>query len=93
MQRYLPFWAANALQRLLLVLVALLAIAIAIAVAKIIPRLLSVRHSNRLYRRYRDWLPIEPTLRSRPLSAAVHSAQPSTQRCRYRGRAGAARPD
>ena len=47
LQRYLPYWAANALQRLLLVLVPLLAIAI--PVVKIIPQLLSFRQSNRLY--------------------------------------------
>ncbi len=72
LQRYLPYWAANALQRLLLVLVPLLAIAI--PVVKIIPQLLSFRQSNRLYRRYRDLLSIESTLRSRPLSAVDTAA-------------------
>ena len=68
LQRYLPYWAANALQRLLLVLVPLLAIAI--PVVKAIPQLLEYRESNRLYRRYRDLLAIETTLRSQPMGIA-----------------------
>ena len=72
LQRYLPYWAANALQRLLLVLVPLLAIAI--PVVKTIPQLMDYRESNRLYRRYRDLLAIESNLRAQPLSTADTSA-------------------
>ena len=72
LQRYLPYWAANALQRLLLVMVPLLAIAI--PVVKTIPQLLDYRQSSRLYRRYRDLLAIESTLRGQPLGAADVSA-------------------
>ena len=68
LQRYLPYWAANALQRLLLILVPLLAIAI--PVVKTIPQLIDYRESNRLYKRYRDLLDIELKLRSDPHGGA-----------------------
>lgn len=68
LQRYLPYWAANALQRLLLILVPLLAVAI--PVFKTIPQLMDYRESNRLYKRYRDLLDIELTLRSNPHDGA-----------------------
>jgi TRAP-type uncharacterized transport system substrate-binding protein len=63
LQRYLPYWAANALQRWLLILVPMLAIAI--PVIKAIPQLLDFRESSRLYRRYRELLEIESALRSK----------------------------
>jgi hypothetical protein len=66
LQRYLPYWAANALQRLLLVLVPLLAIAI--PVLKAIPGLLNFKEKNRLYRRYGVLLSLERDLRARQLS-------------------------
>ena len=67
LQRYLPYWAANALQRLLLILLPLLAIAI--PVLKTIPGLLAFKDKNRLYRRYEKLLKIERDIRSRQLSA------------------------
>jgi TRAP-type uncharacterized transport system substrate-binding protein len=68
LQRYLPYWAANALQRLLLILVPLLAIAIPII--KAIPSLLNFKEKNRLYRRYGVLLGLERDLRARQLSEA-----------------------
>jgi TRAP transporter TAXI family solute receptor len=68
LQRYLPYWAANALQRLLLILLPLLAIAI--PVLKTIPGLLAFKDKSRLYRRYEKLLKIERNLRSRQLDAA-----------------------
>jgi TRAP-type uncharacterized transport system substrate-binding protein len=67
LQRYLPYWAANALQRLLLILVPLLAIAI--PVIKTIPGLFNFKNKNRLYRRYDKLLKMERDIRSRQLSA------------------------
>jgi TRAP-type uncharacterized transport system substrate-binding protein len=67
LQRYLPYWAANALQRLLLILLPLLAIAI--PVLRTIPGLLAFKDRSRLYRRYERLLKIERNLRSRQFSA------------------------
>jgi TRAP-type uncharacterized transport system substrate-binding protein len=67
LQRYLPYWAANALQRLLLVLVPL--IAIAIPVFRIVPRLFEFKEKNRLYRRYAVLLDMERDITSRSLNA------------------------
>jgi TRAP-type uncharacterized transport system substrate-binding protein len=67
LQRYLPYWAANALQRLIIVLVPLLAIAI--PVLKAIPSLLEFKERNRLYRRYATLLELETNIRARQLSA------------------------
>ena len=66
LQRYLPYWAANALQRLLLILVPLLAIAI--PVLKTIPDLLDFKTKSRLYRRYEKLLKMERDIRSRQLN-------------------------
>jgi TRAP-type uncharacterized transport system substrate-binding protein len=68
LQRYLPYWAANALQRLLLILIPLLAIAI--PVLKTIPDLLDFMDKSRLYRRYEILLKMERDIRSRQLSAS-----------------------
>lgn len=68
LQRYLPYWAANALQRLILILVPLLAIAI--PVLKTIPSLLDFKEKNRLYRRYGVLLDLERDLRARQLNEA-----------------------
>lgn len=67
LQRYLPYWAANALQRLLLVLVPL--IAIAIPVFRVVPRLFEFKEKNRLYRRYAVLLDMERDITSRTLNA------------------------
>ncbi len=66
LQRYMPFWLANALQRLLLILIPLAAIGI--PVIKLIPELLQFREKNRLYRHYGQLLNMETDIRSRQLS-------------------------
>jgi TRAP transporter TAXI family solute receptor len=66
LQRYMPFWLANALQRLLLILIPLAAIGI--PVIKLIPGLLQFKEKNRLYRRYGQLLKMEADIRSRQLS-------------------------
>jgi TRAP transporter TAXI family solute receptor len=68
LQRYLPFWLANALQRLLLILIPLAAIGI--PVIKLIPELLQFKEKNRLYHRYGQLLKMEADIRSRQLSQA-----------------------
>jgi len=67
LQRYLPYWAANALQRLLLVLLPL--VAIAIPVFRIVPRLFEFKEKNRLYRRYGALLEMERDIGTRRLDA------------------------
>ncbi len=68
LQRYLPYWAANALQRLLIIVIPLLAIAI--PVIKAIPGLFNFKEKNRLYRRYGVLLGLERDLGTRQLNAA-----------------------
>lgn len=67
LQRYLPFWLANFVQRLILILIPLLAVAI--PVLKTIPSLLDFKEKNRLYRRYAVLLDMERDLRTRQLTA------------------------
>jgi TRAP transporter TAXI family solute receptor len=66
LQRYLPFWLANALQRLLLILIPLAAIGI--PVIKLIPGLLQFKEKTRLYRRYGQLLKMETDIRARQLN-------------------------
>jgi TRAP-type uncharacterized transport system substrate-binding protein len=66
LQRYLPYWAANALARLLLVLVPLLAIAI--PVVKILPKLWDYKEERRLFKRYGMLLALEREIAARQLS-------------------------
>jgi TRAP transporter TAXI family solute receptor len=72
LQRYMPFWLANALQRLLLILIPLAAIGI--PVIRLIPGLLQFKEKNRLYRRYGQLLKMEADIRSRQLSLAEITA-------------------
>jgi TRAP transporter TAXI family solute receptor len=66
LQRYMPFWLANALQRLLLILIPLAAIGI--PVIKLVPDILQFKEKNRLYHRYEQLLKMETDIRSRQLS-------------------------
>ncbi len=66
LQRYLPFWLANALQRLLLILIPLAAVGI--PVIKLFPALLQFREKNRLYRHYAQLLQLESSIKTRQLS-------------------------
>ena len=67
LQRYMPYWVANALQRFLLVLVPLLAIAIPLF--RIIPLLYAFKEKSRLNRRYGQLLEMEREIASRTLTA------------------------
>ncbi len=68
LQRYMPFWLANALQRLLLILIPLAAVGI--PVIKFIPEILQFKEKNRLYSRYAKLLKIETEIRARQLNLA-----------------------
>jgi TRAP-type uncharacterized transport system substrate-binding protein len=67
LQKYLPYWAANALQRLLLILIPL--IAIAFPILKTIPDLMDFREKNSIYLRYGVLKKMEDDIKSRQLSA------------------------
>ena len=76
LQRYLPYWVANALQRLLLVLIPLLAVAIPLF--KYIPQLIEFKQKSRLNRCYGLLLDMELQLQSQRLSP-VELAQATGQ--------------
>lgn len=62
LQRFLPYWVANALQRLLLVLLPLLAVAIPLF--KYVPQVIEFRQKSRLNRCYGLLLDMENHIRS-----------------------------
>lgn len=66
LQNYLPFWAANFVQRLLLVLVPVAAIIFPLL--RVLPDLIAWRRQGRLYRRYGELKFLEQDLASRKLS-------------------------
>jgi len=68
LQSYLPFWAANYVQRLLLLLVPL--VAILVPLGRVLPGLIGWRRRSRLYRRYGELKFLEQDLASRKLNAA-----------------------
>ena len=68
LQRYLPFWAANFVQRLIVLLVPLLAIVV--PVLKAVPAILDWREKNRLFRRYGELKFLERDISQRTLSDA-----------------------
>lgn len=72
LQTYLPFWMANLVQRLVLVIVPL--IAVLFPLFKTIPLLRNWRHNNRLYRRYGELKFLEKDIASRQLSPAETQA-------------------
>jgi hypothetical protein len=65
LQSYLPFWAANYVQRLLLLLVPLAAILVPLA--RVLPGLIGWRRHSQLYRRYGELKFLERDLASRRL--------------------------
>jgi TRAP-type uncharacterized transport system substrate-binding protein len=67
LQKYLPYWAANALQRLLLILIPLLAIAFPIL--KTIPDLMDFKDKNSIYLRYGALKKMEDDINARQLNA------------------------
>jgi TRAP transporter TAXI family solute receptor len=66
LQNYLPFWAANFVQRLLLVLVPLAAIVFPLL--RVLPEVISWRRQSRLYRRYGELKFLEQDVASRTLT-------------------------
>jgi TRAP-type uncharacterized transport system substrate-binding protein len=72
LQRYLPYWAANALQRLLLILIPLLAVAF--PVLKTIPDLMDFKDKNSIYLRYGVLKKMEEDIKSHRLDAAEITA-------------------
>lgn len=67
LQRYVPYWIANALQRLLLVLLPLLAVAIPLF--RYVPQLIQFKQKSRLNRCYGLLLDMEHQIQSRTMSA------------------------
>jgi TRAP transporter TAXI family solute receptor len=72
LQNYLPFWAANILQRVLLVLVPVAAILF--PVGRLLPELLAWRRQTRLYRSYGELKFLEQELAGHALSDAERAA-------------------
>ena len=68
LQRYLPFWLANLIERMWVVLVSI--IAVLIPLARIVPPLYEFRIRSRVFRWYRQLRDIEDALRSRSASPA-----------------------
>ena len=68
LQTYLPFWMANFVQRMVLILIPL--IAVLLPLFKIIPPLRDWRLENRLYRRYGELKFLERDIATRTLSTA-----------------------
>lgn len=66
LQRYLPFWVANFVQRLVLTLLPL--VAILVPVFKFLPALLHWKERNRLFRRYGELKFLERDIDTRTLS-------------------------
>jgi len=67
LQHYLPFWLANFVQRLILVLVPL--IAILVPIFKFLPSLLTWRQENKLFKRYGELKFLEADIISRTLNS------------------------
>lgn len=72
LQRYLPFWVANFVQRLALLLVPL--VAVLVPLFRILPPLLTWKEKNKLFRRYGELKFLEKDLASRRLSPEEHQA-------------------
>ena len=68
LQRYLPFWLANLIERMWVVLVSI--IAVLIPLARVVPPLYEFRIRSRVFRWYRQLRDIEDALRSRSASPA-----------------------
>jgi TRAP-type uncharacterized transport system substrate-binding protein len=66
LQSYLPFWVANYVQRLLLLLVPLAAILL--PMARLLPDMITWRRRSRLYRRYGELRFLEQDVESRALN-------------------------
>jgi TRAP-type uncharacterized transport system substrate-binding protein len=69
LQRYLPFWLANLIERMWVVLVSI--IAVLIPMARVVPPLYEFRVRSRVFRWYRQLREIEDALRAKSTSPAV----------------------
>ncbi|MET0543122.1 MAG: TAXI family TRAP transporter solute-binding subunit [Variovorax sp.] len=67
LQSYLPFWAANYVQRLILLLIPLAAIIVPLA--RVLPEVIAWRRQSRLFRRYGELRFLEEELAARKLDA------------------------
>jgi len=72
LQRYLPFWLANFVQRLILILVPL--VAVLVPVFKFLPTLLTWKQEHKLFRRYGELKFLEMDIMARTLSASEVTA-------------------
>jgi hypothetical protein len=68
LQRYLPFWAANLVDRMFVALISI--IAVLIPLARVVPPLYEFRVRSRIFRWYRDLREIENDLAKGPVSRA-----------------------
>jgi len=68
LQRYLPFWLANLIDRMWVVLVSI--IAVLIPLARVVPPLYEFRIRSRIFRWYRQLREIEDALRAKSVSPA-----------------------
>jgi hypothetical protein len=68
LQRYLPFWLANPIDRMWVVLVTI--IAVLIPLARVVPPLYEFRIRSRVFRWYRQLREIEDALRHKSASPA-----------------------
>ena len=82
LQNYMPFWAANFVQRLLLVLVPVAAIVFPLL--RVLPDLVAWRRQSRLYRRYGELKFLEQDLEARTLNETErHDARARLDRIEY----------
>jgi TRAP transporter TAXI family solute receptor len=69
LQRYLPFWAANFVQRLVLILIPL--VAILFPLLKLLPAFIAWRHERIIFKHYGDLMLIERELDAAVLAGAT----------------------
>ena len=68
LQRYLPFWLANLIERMWVVLVSI--VAVLIPLTRVVPPLYEFRIRSRVFRWYRQLREIEDALRTKSASPA-----------------------
>ena len=73
MQRYLPFWLANLIDRMWVVLISI--IAILIPLGRVVPPLYNFRIRSRIFRWYRQLREIEDSLSAKKTAAAELAAE------------------
>jgi hypothetical protein len=73
LQRYMPFWAANFVQRLLLILVPL--IAVVLPLVKLLPQLVKFLQERKLFRLYGELRLLELDLKAKKANSALTEAE------------------